>query len=319
MSDTGQRSRIAVDTRRRVMETAERLGYQPSRRAVALAKGRGCTVALLYTRAVPWLSGVYAGLLRALAESLHQRSYRLEFVPVLGDPATWPDLLRSHDLDGALVVSEMSNDLGAALLKCRLPAVVVNAQSELPFPHVMVDDKAAAMELTRHLLSLGHRRITFFHDTYYKSRVPHYSVGQREQGCAEAVRATGSIETVRVVTADATELADAIACGRESATAVVTYDDRQAVRLLGALQARGIAVPGQVSLATFNDVEVLQHIFPSITTMALPEAAMAQEAVKSLLSMLDGPAADRQIEASVKVLTEQLIIRGSTAAPSTRV
>lgn len=321
MNEPVERSRIAADTRRRVMEVAERLGYQPSRRAVALAKGQSRTVALLYARAVPWLTGIYASLLRALATSLHERSYRLEFVPLLGDPATWPDLLRSHDLDGAIVASEMSDDLGAALRKCRLPTVVVNALSDLPFPHILVDDKAAATELTRHLLSLGHRQITFFHDTYYRPHVTHYSQAEREAGCADAVRDAGLDETTafRVVTSDAGELADAIAIGREPATAVVAYDDRQAVRLLGALQARGVAVPLRLSLATFNDVEVLQHVYPSITTMALPEVTMAREAADALLSMLDGSAADRPVEAFKKVLTEQLVVRGSTAPPPTTV
>jgi DNA-binding LacI/PurR family transcriptional regulator len=53
--------------------------------------------------------------------------------------------------------------------------------------------------------------------------------------------------------------------------------------------------------------------------MALPEVTMAREAADALLSMLDGAAADRPVEALKKVLSEQLIVRGSTAPPSASV
>jgi LacI family transcriptional regulator/LacI family repressor for deo operon, udp, cdd, tsx, nupC, and nupG len=95
---------------------------------------------------------------------------------------------------------------------------------------------------------------------------------------------------------------------RAGVTAVFCYNDMLAVGALLACRELGLAVPGQISLVGFDDIELAQFVSPPLTTVHQSKLRLGQGAMEMLLALMkDCPVNDR-------VMPTELILRGSTAA-----
>jgi LacI family transcriptional regulator len=93
------------------------------------------------------------------------------------------------------------------------------------------------------------------------------------------------------------------------ATAVVTYNDLVAIGLLDRLHARGISVPGDLSVVGVDDIAMSRMARPALTTVRLPKQEAGRIAVELLLAVLDNPDADTVTGGT---LHGELIVRDST-------
>jgi LacI family transcriptional regulator len=97
-------------------------------------------------------------------------------------------------------------------------------------------------------------------------------------------------------------------------TAVVAANDRLAIGCYDALDARGLACPGDVSVTGFNDMPFVDRLRPPLTSVRVPQREIGTAAAELLLGQLgDGSRDARQI-----LLEPTLIVRGSTAPPAGR-
>lgn len=176
---------------------------------------------------------------------------------------------------------------------------------------VSMDDRAAAHELTRHLLNLGHRRIALVAgpDAYFASR-------EREAGFRQAldeagvggpvVRAQGDFTFASGLAAVETLLA-------AGPSAVVAGNDDMALGVLQGSAARGLAIPRDLAVVGFDDTPSALFSTPALTTIRQPVSEMAAAAVRLLIQPpetgVETPAGARL------VLPHELIVRESTCPP----
>ena len=92
--------------------------------------------------------------------------------------------------------------------------------------------------------------------------------------------------------------------------AIVTANDNMAVGACRALHEAGLAIPGDVAVASFNDISVAQFLNPPLTTVRLPSEEIGEAAVDLLVER----AAGREIGKRV-ILASQLVWRESTKVP----
>ncbi len=303
--------RVPPDTQRRVFEAAEQLGYRPNWRARALASRSTRNIGVLYAPPMPLLvRGNYEGMMVGINEVLQQHNYHMMLVPLGDSPEDWGRILLDQRMDGVLVLSRLREPLAEIITRARLHATLLNADSDLPLPIVIADDYDGALQLTRHLLELGHQRIEFF----LGEHPPHYSISQRQDGYAAAMRDAGLARYVRMHTCaqDKFILEFTAASGEQRATALVVYAHYIAVPLLRLLWEQQIRVPGDLSIATFNNAFPVDDVIPPLTTMALPTEEMGRTAATMLLEQIDskGEAQPRRV-----VFKESIVVRKSTAAP----
>src|SRR5687768_13338723 len=196
LNKTPASTRVPEETQKRVFEAAEMLGYRPNWRARALASRRTHTIGVLYAPPMPLIvRGNYEGIMAGINETLQRNGYHVMFVPLGEDPATWGDLLMDQRMDGCLVLSRLYDALAALLRQTRMPVALVNADTTLNLPVCIADEFDGAAQNTRHLLELGHERITFF----LGNQPPHYSVTQRVSGYEQTMAAAGKSHHARVV------------------------------------------------------------------------------------------------------------------------
>jgi LacI family transcriptional regulator len=303
--------RVAEATRRRVRDAAVSLGYIPSGRGRSLSTRRTGQIAVVVSElANPFYMQTIAHVYEAL-EALGQRMVVLTDPPDRDVPA---DRLLDGLVDGAILTTTL---LGASLpteLALRdFPFVLLNRGLEgLDVDTCMSDNHAGGKQAAELLLALGHRRIAAI------SGPADTSTGaDREEGFREALNAAAiplsdqlalrgpfSFETGYeglCVLLNASPAPTAVFCG----------NDVIAVGALNAARSQGIAVPDELTIIGFDDIDVCSWDLIELTTLRQDLPRMTAEAV----ALLDARIVDPVRPARQVVLPTALIERGTHAPP----
>ena len=214
-------------------------------------------------------------------------------------------------LELARGAAEANRRIAAALEAARIPVVLLDRDIE-PFPArsrfdlVGIDNVAAGHRLAAHLLGLGCRRIRFVARPGSAE-----TVEARIAGCREAVRQrglpAGALQVSYGDPADPAFLDGLLAPGE---AALIGANDMTAALLLQGLTARGVAVPGRVRLAGFDDVKYATLLPVPLTTMRQPCREIGAAAVRAMVERIADPA----LPGRSILLPAELVVRRSCGA-----
>jgi LacI family transcriptional regulator len=308
---------VRAETRERVLAAVKALNYHPSMSARGLAGRRSYLIGLVYeTPSVNYIVDVQYG---AMARC-RQEHFQL-FIHPCGVPEgeLVRDILGLIDqthVDGLVLtppVSE-SKDLLDALGERSVPFVRISPNElRSRMPHVDMDDLGAAREMTEYLIGLGHRRIGFVIGNPAQS-----ASARRLQGYRAALRAhqipfrPAYVRQGAFVFQSGLEEGRALLSLPERPTAIFASNDDMGAGVVVAAHELGISVPGQLSVAGFDDAYISRAIWPALTTVHQPSYDLAYTATDLLLQMLR----TEQIPEPVR-LPHRLVCRASTAAVAT--
>lgn len=307
---------VSEDTRRRVIEAADRLGWRPDARARALGGRRSASVGLVLARdphllgADPFFARFIAGVETELAA--RDMSLLLQVVPEAGERRAYERLAGARLVGGVFLLDvRVDDDRPRLLREFGLPAVVVGRRTAGEDCVVTVDDRPGIRALVTHLAGLGHRRIA------HVSGPLHYVHGaDRQRAWADALAEHG-LPPGPCVDADFSPGGGVAATRRllalpldERPTAIVYGNDLMAVAGLGVLREAGVDVPGGMSVTGFDDVELGAWVTPALTTVRADVLAWGAAAARALLALVDG-----QAPASADLPPAEVVLRASTAAP----
>ena len=304
---------VAPDTRSRVQDAIDRLGYIPNVAARQLRSGRSGVIAL----ALPELQSPYfAEMAGLIVQAAERRSWTVLIDQTDGQADRERNLvagLRRHAIDGvifsplALTGDELARSDGS-------PMVLLGERvSHGPADHVAIDNLAAAAEATGHLAALGRRRIAAIGAQDQPSAVTaHLRLAGYRRALAEAGL---PIDETLVVPAEQFHRADGAAAMErlldlpEPPDAVFCFNDLLALGALRTLLRRGHKVPDDVAVAGFDDIEDGRFSTPTLTTVA-PDTARIAEIAVDLLAERIGQTAEPPREVRVP---HRLVVRESTA------
>jgi DNA-binding LacI/PurR family transcriptional regulator len=308
---------IRDDTRRRVLAVAAELGYKPN----LLARGlRGSRSSLLGVIARDISDPFHIQILRGINTSAQERDYRL----FLGHVDYRPDVAltygsmfeRSH-ADGIIIIGDIEgadSTLEIFAEQHRYVIGVTDRTARRQIPGVYGDSVSGTKLALEHLWSLGHRRITCVSDARTfdgRLRIDLYEQFMRERGVGDRIE----VHITDQEPAPSFELGQRIFAdfGATAATAIFATSDTTAMGLMQAAFQAGIAMPAQLSIVGFDDIDFAAYTIPPLTTVSQDGVDMGRVAAELLFDMIDN-ARDRT-EVTDVVLAPRLIARGSTAAP----
>lgn len=307
---------VSAETRSRILEVADALGWTPSLRARSLSSRRSFALGLVIARdpevlgTDPFFTSFIAGVETILApEGL---ALVLSVVPdEKTELATYRTLATDGRVDGVFLTDLRRDDARIPYLaELGLPAVTLGRpDQDSPFPAVSIDDADGIAESVRHLVELGHRRIA-----HVAGSTTMLHGGRRRESFTTAMQAAG-LATDQIVETDFSIAAGADATRRllrsaEPPTAIVFANDPMAIAGVGVAQELGVRVPQDLSITGFDDIEFARHIYPPLTTVGATPVVWGRAAATTLLSLIrTGRADDVQLPAA------RLIIRGSASAP----
>jgi DNA-binding LacI/PurR family transcriptional regulator len=312
-------SKISAETRQRIMNEADRLGYAPNPVARMLTKGSTQTLGLLLPQSIPEvLDNPYYNLfLRGLGQVCHREGLTLLLTPPLrGSMLT---AIPYAAVDG-FVVSGLDVDRGevAALQRRGVPFVLVDSDAPEGVPSVDVNDREGMANAVRHVLDLGHRRIAFLAFEAGPDRVKvGYTgpLGRRLSGISDALAARGltldspgiSLVEVSCTRAAGYSAAQELLAATDRPTAMVALSDILAFGALDAARDAGITVPADLSITGFDDQPEASHGRPQLTTVRQSIEAKGRVAADFLVAAINGDDQPRH-----QVLHTTLIVREST-------
>jgi DNA-binding LacI/PurR family transcriptional regulator len=293
LTDTGS---IAPETRTRILEAAQEMGYVPSRVGRSMRSGRSGNIALLVDSKEGrlWLPD---GLIGHIDDELALHDLHLIIARVpreeADDEKAIPRLLRELYCDGLLVGSSELNLPYMAQITTRhnIPMIRINDRQE--HDCVYSDDVKTGYEATRHLLQQGHREIAYVR-YHWGVPKPHYSVVDRRQGYLQAMtefrckpQFIGSEETLwagEMVNFSISWLKRA-----DRPTAVVAYSSLEAAIITQAATEIGCSIPNDLSLVTFSFGNITEQVTEQSYFWLAPD--LGRIATQMLLQKMNDPAA----------------------------
>ncbi|WP_256333588.1 LacI family DNA-binding transcriptional regulator [Streptomyces sp. cf386] len=296
-------------TRQRVLKAAADLGYQVDRTASMLASRR--------TRLLGVMVDVHSPFHAELVEHLHTAAEEVGYDLVLStqtrtrDEHTAVETLLAFRSEALILLGPTAPADTLASLDQKSPVIVVGrriAEGELDV--VRSADDEGVGQVVDHMVGLGHRAIA--HVDGGKGVI----ATDRRRGYRTAMRRHGLDAHIRVLRGDHTEEAGERAARQlldsgDLPTAVVAYNDQCAIGVLAALQRAGVAVPGEVSVAGYDDDTLSRLSCFNLTTVSQEAREQARYAVAAAVERLD----QDRTEPREVVLTPQLVVRGTIAEP----
>ncbi|MEK1869960.1 MAG: LacI family DNA-binding transcriptional regulator [Ensifer adhaerens] len=309
-------SLVTDETRQRINALARELNYRPNVSARNLRTRRSMSV-LLVVRDVG--NPFYLEILKGVEATAREAGYAVLMGNTENDPdreVEYFNMLRDGHADGMILMTGKlpPPEPGESADLSHLPVVIALEMIEgSGFPHVQIDNVAAAEAAVDHLIALGHRRIA-----HIAGPLPEVMALHRRDGYRAAMKAAGlAIPEGYEVRGDYL-LESGEACASdlfalpEPPTAIFAANDEMAYGAIHALRRLGREVPGDVSVVGFDDLYLSKAFYPPLTTVSQPRADIGRTAMSQLLNVLsDG---DVAAEPAI-VLPTTLNIRGSTAPP----
>lgn len=303
------KARVSEEIRKRVMDAAQELSYEPSHAARALAGGRTHTLGAIFPEIA---AGFYTDILAGIDEVAAESGFDVlaSFVGKRrGRPELVKRLLRQDRVDALLVLNlDNSVDLTPESVD-QLPIVLIDREiSGASLPVVGMDNVGGAEAVVEHLVGQGHRRIAIL-----SGPEGNYDSEQRLLGCRRAMTRLGLALDETLIWRGAFTLPSGVRAARELLDskmplpdAIFCLNDAMAIGMLGELQRASISVPGDVALAGYDNVEAAEHL--SLTSVACPTRLMGQVAARCAVDLIHKN--ERPVGHRLQV---RLVVRNSSA------
>ena len=280
--------RITPATRDRVLQVAERLGYE--RNAVALALRAGRTEIVLVEMPNWPIGPPVAEAISTMVEALEQLGY----TPLVHFQRADPQSLarasqRVHPVGVIAPGRELSPEVVARLHALGARGLVAFDQRTLPHVYTYVVEQARIGRLAvEHLASRGHRRVlALMPDDPGLTEL----VEQRLAGATAAARGHGvKLRSARVpVSRDSIERTLAAELDRpKRATGIYAFNDEQALVALGVLRDCGVSMPDEMALIGCDDSPAAERVRPRLTTVRFDDHGRWREIARHLHAMISG-------------------------------
>jgi DNA-binding LacI/PurR family transcriptional regulator len=305
---------ISEDTRRRVWQAADQLGYYPDASARSLARQRSGNVGVVLCNSTDRLfSDVFlTEILSGIHEVIHPQGYHilLEAIEDMAAPDAYIGLVRSRQVDGLIVSGPRSDDYPLRVLEDEgFPVVVLGHLPETSLCRVDIDNARAVRTVVDYLLYRGHRRIAFI-----SQGPPIYAATEaRLRGYMQALSAAGLPYDQSLVCygefgqAGGYDAMKSLLQLEERPVAVLAGSDLVALGALAALRDAGLRVPDDVALVGFDDVPTASDVTPSLTTVHLPAQLLGRTAAEMLMRLVGG----EEVARRTILLDTHLVIRQS--------
>lgn len=305
-----QSSSVAKNTRDVVLEAIKQLDYRPNFLARNLRRTETKMVlVLLPTIANPF----YSRIVKGIEDVALKNGYNVMLCNTdsdVGRERVYIELLKDRRADGIIFMAPEMDEQELTALGAEFPVVQCCEYKEsVPLPLVAIDNFDAAEKATRHLLSLGHRRIGLI-----TCRNSFVSTIRREQGYKSALEAANIEPDEQLVTygdysfKSGQRAAIQLLGMKDRPTAIFAISDTMAIGALRAAREKSLFVPEDLAVLGFDNISFASMCDPMLTTVSQPKYDLGCTAMDLLL---------REIRGELKepmdiVLENELIIREST-------
>jgi len=310
---SGQFDSIAEPTREQIKKAIEALNYRPNRMARGLKRDRSYLIGFVMADI---MNPYFTAIMRGAEDICRKHGYNLLVCNTDNDPEQeryYIDLLQAHRIDGLLInTTGYNNEILSELSKDYTSVVLVDRRvPELGFDMIGTDNVQAMEDAMRFLFDLGYERIAYFSEP-----LGHTSTRlERARKFVEITERHGHPSVNDLYEVDLQvpgqleqKLEEFLESSKGRFRAIFTGNAVMLLKVTTALQHKGVRVPEDLSIISFDDPEWAQLVVSGITTIAQPTYQIGVQAMELVLKRIEGskePAQTIQLPA-------RLIARNST-------
>ena len=303
------RGRIGEDTRERVLEYIKENNYRPSPIAKGLAEKRTYNIAVVwpidygYTD-LPFFHRCVAGMNRVTSV----QGYDILICMIKGDDiGELERVVEYHKVDGVVLTRTLVKDPAAEyLLSCGFPFVAIGSSDDEDIVTVDNDHFRACMEITSILATHKTKRIALI-----GGDTNHVITQTRYSGFVEGMKKSGAEvaeELVRLDVDSERQVAEILSeYRRYGVECVICMDDMLCDMFLRCCRNEGIAVPGDIKVASFYDSRLLDNADPPVSALHFEDISLGQKAAGMLLDLIEGKKVSKEL-----INEYEVILKGST-------
>ncbi len=305
---------------RQILQIAEEMGYSPNPVARTLSTGKTGTIGLLVPQPITEIvrNPFMPEFLEGVGEVCTKESLSLMIVPPI--KGSIQRAITNAAVDGFLTLGLEEHKATMMVLRQRgVPYVTVDSDPIDGIPAVNVDDEHGAKAIMQHILEAGHRQITIL--AIRSGKLGHYqeyagTLRHRVDGYLAALGQYGlgiDGRHIRLMECPSTEQGGETGFqsawkGKYRPTAIVAMSDIIAIGVMRAARQAGIDVPGDLSIAGFDDIPLASLITPALTTVAQPLIQKGWLAGELLMKSING-----QADPTHHLLPTEIVVRQSVS------
>ncbi len=303
---------VSPDTRRRVEEVMQTLGYQPNVLARSLRRGVTHTIGIILPDSA---NPYFAEVVRGIEDTSFAQGYSVILCNSDNDLEKehhYTNVLVEKQVDGIIFVAAgLSADNIHKLQARRVPLVLVDRHvPDVQVDEVLADNQHGGWLATRHLIDLNHRSIACI-----AGPAGLRSSSERVEGYRLALESAGILFDPKWVVEGDFQYQSGCSAAKKlfhhqpSPTAIFACNDLMAIGAFRFAHEKNLRVPEQLSIVGFDDVHLASYTNPPLTTIRQSKREMGAQAAKLLLERI----AQQDLEPHQEILDTELVIRGSTA------
>ncbi len=308
---------VRINTRNRIMEAIEEVGYIPNRAARAMHQNRSGTIGLL----VPTIdNSIFSHLIQAFSETLNELDFTMLISTNGYDLDQENSQLRNmleHRVDAiALVGLEHTNRSYRLIEGRRTPAVAIwNYDEASLISCVGADNREAGKIAAEHIVGLGHQKIA----TMFPPVTGNDRARFRQEGVWDVLNKNGITITDfwRVTTkydvSQAQSLCRVLLDNPDRPTAIIAGNDIIARGAISAASQLGLPVPAALSVIGIGDFAESAEWIPPLTTVNMNADQIGQTAARMLVKFVHGGGDQQPVR---KLVASRLVVRNSTSSPA---
>ncbi|MBC8232188.1 LacI family DNA-binding transcriptional regulator [bacterium] len=319
------KSNVKEETKQRIWQVAQTLGYRPNRVARSLVTQKTSTLGLVMPTTKCLGHTLFSWMLEGISQESEKLGYSLSFSVVDIDikvEKTAIATLEEHRVDGLILgwfkEKYIEESTLVQLVQCEIPFVVIGDRhlSSRDINMIACDNFLGAYKATNHLIDLGHEKIALISGTtanpIVKNRLAGFQAALEQAGIHsldQSIKRLMREEDFSTAGVGARAMQSLLDSG-EDFTAVFVLGDIFAAEAIRAIQQRGLNIPNDYAVVGFDGAEYGRLLNPALTTVEQPYREIGQQAVQMLTKLING---EKLIKNHIWI-EPQLIIRESCGA-----
>ena len=285
-------SRLSTDAQERIRATARELDYRPNPAARSLRVGKTRTVGFISDDVT--VTRYASAMIRGALDGAEARDHTVLMAEAGNDPKRINRAVRAmldRRPDGLVFALMGSKEIDIPAEIGDLPVVVLNGASTGGHASVLRDEITAGRDVANHLIERGHERIALLGDAdaLRRDRRLSVSIGDRFTGIESAMAEADLTFMARHFEEDWEPEKGyrgmlALLDQGLDLTAIIAMNDRLAFGAYQAIWERGLRIPTDISIASFDDDVIATYVHPGLTTVRIPYEEMGRAAMDMLLT-----------------------------------
>lgn len=301
------RPEINQETKEKIRRVAQQLGYRPNHLAKSLVTGQTMNIGLVLFDVN---NRIFAQLVQVVEAEARARGYLVSLLLTHANPADeleCVDYLVERHTDGLIILPANNQErLASVMGHTNIPIVAFGNMLSKDYPFVWIDDYQAMQDLVQYVLSKGYTRLIYLSPTIaLANEVNIFAQMRRYMGFLDVCKRHPQVAIHVVQHKFYHEEIEGLIRSKEK-VAILCASDIYALDLLRYLSDKGVAIPEDVGLAGFDNIDTLQFVRPELTTVSLP----IKEIGKKLVDVAVRQITHEFNEPLVPMLFEHRLIKG---------